>query len=73
LLLRVINDEDVASFYISRDGAAWRKCISFEVSAYHQNVGGGFMSLKPAIFASGSGRVKFRSLSYRALAPAPAT
>lgn len=67
LALRVVNDEDVASFFISRDGTAWRKCISFEVSGYHQNIGGGFMSLKPAIFAAGPGRVTFRSLSYRAL------
>jgi len=34
---------------------------------------GRFMSLKPAIFASGSGRVRFRSLSYRALSPTPAS
>jgi len=69
LKLRLINDEDVTTFYISRDGAAWRKCISFEVSGYHQNIGGGFMSLRPAIFASGPGRVRFQSLSYSRITP----
>ena len=38
-----------------------------EVSGYHHNVAGGFMSLRPAIYAAGQGRVRFAALSYRAL------
>lgn len=40
-----------------------------EVSGYHHNVAGGFMSLRPAIYAAGQGRVRFAKLSYRALGP----
>jgi xylan 1,4-beta-xylosidase len=70
MALRVVNDEDVATFYIRYGAAPWRKVMSFEVSGYNQNMADGFLSLRPAIFASGSGRVTFRSLSYAALARA---
>jgi hypothetical protein len=37
------------------------------VSGYHHNVAGGFMSLRPALYAAGQGQVRFRRLVYRAL------
>lgn len=42
--------------------------MQYEVSGYHHNVGGGFLSLRPALFAAGSGEVRFRRFRYRALA-----
>jgi hypothetical protein len=38
-----------------------------EVSGYHHNVRGGFMSLRPALYAAGSGEARFRDFRYRAL------
>ena len=38
-----------------------------EVSGYHHNVAGEFLSLRPAIYAAGEGDVRFRNFIYRAL------
>jgi beta-xylosidase len=65
--LRVVNDENVASFYSSLDGASWTLVRSFEVAGYNHNVADGFLSLRPALFVAGSGQATFRSLNYRAL------
>ena len=67
LYLRVRNDENIASFFYSADGARWTKERSFEVSGYNHNVADGFLSLRPGMFAAGEGKVMFRGLSYRAL------
>jgi xylan 1,4-beta-xylosidase len=64
--VRVVNDEDVASFFVRPEGGAWRLAISFEVSGYNHNMGDGFVSLRPALFAAGDGEVVFRSLRYAA-------
>jgi xylan 1,4-beta-xylosidase len=64
--LRVVNDRNVASFYHSRDGASWRLYASTEVSGYHHNMAGGFMSLRPAIYMLGEGSARFRNLRYAA-------
>lgn len=65
--LKLINDENVASFFYSLDGSQWTLCRSYEVSGYNHNVADGFLSLRPAVFAAGSGSVAYRSLRYRAL------
>lgn len=64
--MRVRNHENIATFYHSQDGKRWTKERSFEVSGYNHNIGDGFLSLRPAIFASGEGSVTFRSIAYRA-------
>jgi hypothetical protein len=66
LHLRVVNDEDVVTFYYSTDGTRWIKERSFEVSGYNHNVADGFLSLRPGIYASGKGGVTFNNLLYRA-------
>lgn len=66
LFLRLVNDDNVASFFYSADGKAWTLQVSFEVAGYNHNVADGFLSLRPAIFASGDGAVAFRSLTYAA-------
>ena len=38
-----------------------------EVSGYHHNVAGKFLSLRPGLYASGRGRVRFLDFRYRAL------
>ena len=68
LFLRVVNRENVATFCYSADGADWITHTSFEVAGYNHNVADGFLSLRPALYASKGGSVTFRSLRYRALA-----
>lgn len=68
LWIRMRNDRHIITFHTSRDGRAWTKFDrQMEVSGYHHNVRGGFMALRPALFAAGSGEATFRSLTYRAL------
>ena len=66
LFMRLVNDENVATFYHSEDGKGWTKERSFEVSGYNHNVADGFLSLRSGIYAAGEGRVTFRNLIYRA-------
>lgn len=67
LFLRLVNDEQVVTFYHSRDGQSWTAERSFEVAGYNHNVADGFLSLRPAIYATAGGKAVFRDLSYRAL------
>jgi len=41
--------------------------MQMEVSGYHHNVFGGFLSLRPAIFSAGNGEVRARNFVYRSL------
>ncbi len=65
--LRVINRRQVASFYRSENGGPWTKIISVDVAGYNHNMGQGFVSLRPALFASGNGSATFRNLRYAAI------
>jgi hypothetical protein len=38
-----------------------------DVSGYHHNVAYGFMSLRPAIYATGHGQARFMNLQYSAI------
>ncbi|HXX70290.1 MAG TPA: family 43 glycosylhydrolase [Polyangiaceae bacterium] len=67
--LRLRNDRHVITTWHSSDGSTWTKhWMQFEVSGYHHNVAGGFLSLRPALYAAGAGEVKYRNFRYRALA-----
>lgn len=66
--LRMRNDRHIVTFHISPDGRSWTKFDrQMEVSGYHHNVRGGFMALRPGLFAAGQGAARFRNLVYRAL------
>ena len=67
LWVRARNLANVVSFFWSEDGVRWQKTNSYEVSGYNHNVGDGFLSLRPALFASGRGEVLFKNLQYRAI------
>jgi beta-xylosidase len=67
LFLRIRNRRHIVSIHISPDGKTWKRGPrGYEVSGYHQNVRGGFLSLKPALYAAGKGEVRFRGFRYRA-------
>lgn len=68
LWLRVTNNRHVVTLHSSTDGVTWTKYpVQMEVSGYHHNVAGGFLALKPSLYATGKGAVKFRHFRYRAL------
>lgn len=67
--LRVTNNRHILTIHYSSDqGKTWHKYdTQMEVSGFHHNVAYGFMALRPAIYAAGTGKVKFRNLTYKAL------
>lgn len=67
--IRVTNDRHIVSFHTSGDGGAtWKRFDrGMEVSGYHHNVRGGFLMLRPALYAAGDGDARFRDFRFRAL------
>jgi beta-xylosidase len=66
--LRITNDRHIVTIHHSVDGKAWTKFdVQMEVSGYHHNVAGDFLSLRPAIYAAGNGTVRVRDVRYEAL------
>jgi xylan 1,4-beta-xylosidase len=69
--VKLINRANVVTFHYSRDGKQWIKHPwQMEVSGFHHNVFGGFMSLKVGIYSAGKGAVRVRQFQYRGLPPA---
>ena len=64
--LRVTNDANIVTFHYSRNGETWVKHPwQMEVSGYHHNVFGSFLSLKFGVYCLGPGEVKLRDFVYR--------
>ena len=56
------------TIHYSPDGKTWERFgTRMEVSGYHHNVAYDFLSLRPAIYAAGTGEVRFRNFTYKAL------
>jgi xylan 1,4-beta-xylosidase len=69
LHLKIRNDCHIVTFFYSGDGKGWtRHGVRSEVSGYHANTVDDLQGLRPALFAAGTGRVRFRDYRYRALA-----
>lgn len=69
VVLKITNSHHIVTMHYSTDGEHWTKHPwQFEVSGAHQNVLGGFLSLRPALFCCGSGSVRFSDFRYRGLA-----
>ena len=66
LSLRLLNRENVVTFFHSTNGRDWQTYASLEVSGYNHNIADGFLSLRPALYAAGKGSVIFRNLKYAA-------
>ena len=74
LHIRLRNDRHIVTIHYSVDGKHWvRYDRGMEVSGYHHNVGYDFLSLRPALYAAGTGEVRFRKFTYRALRAQPAS
>jgi xylan 1,4-beta-xylosidase len=68
LHLKIVNDRHLVTFYYGLDGIKWvRHGVRSETSGYHANTVDDLASLRPAIFAAGTGAVRFRSFRYLAL------
>lgn len=66
VFLRLKNLSNTVDMYYSLDGENWNKIEnSLEVSAYHHNVLGGFLSLRIGLCSIGKGKVKFKNFIYR--------
>jgi xylan 1,4-beta-xylosidase len=69
LTFRITNDHHVVTMHYRAGDGAWIKHPwQLEMSGMHQNVLGGFLSLRPSLFACGAGQVRFRGFQYRGLA-----
>jgi xylan 1,4-beta-xylosidase len=67
--LRIVNnDQEVDFFYRIEDASAAGKWIhvrgSLDVACYQQNALGGFLDLRPALYACGAGSATFRNWVY---------
>lgn len=66
--LRIVNNANIVTQYYSADGLEWtRHGLRSEVSGYNTNTADELLSLRPALFATGEGQVRFRRFRYRAL------
>ena len=64
--LRIRNDEHIVTSWYRLPGEDWvRHAIRYETSGYHANTMGDLQSLRPAIYATGDGEVRFRDFRYR--------
>ncbi len=63
--LRVVNDRQEVDFYFRIPGKPWQRTQeSAEISGMHHNVLGGFLDVRPAIYACGSGKAILRNFRY---------
>ena len=70
---RVVNDRQEIDFYYRLPGQPWRKTQeSAEISGMQHNVLGGFLDVRPAVYACGSGAATLRGFRYWPKAQAPA-
>jgi xylan 1,4-beta-xylosidase len=71
--LRIVNDRQEVDFYFKLPGQEWKKTeASAEISGMHHNVLGGFLDVRPAVYACGSGAATFHSFRYWPEVKAPA-
>jgi len=71
--LRVVNDRQEIDFYYRLPGQSWRRTAeSAEISGMDHNVLGGFLDVRPAVYACGSGSATFRAFRYWPQANVPA-
>lgn len=66
--LRIVNDHHIVTQYYSLNGMDWtRHGLRFNVEGYNTNTADELLSLRPALFAAGTGEVRFTNFTYRAL------
>ena len=69
LTMKVTNTHHIIAYHLSGDGGrTWQRFDrGMEASGYHHNVRGGFLMLRPGLYAAGPGEARFRNFRFRAL------
>jgi xylan 1,4-beta-xylosidase len=68
IALRIRNDRHIVTGWYRVPGGEWtRHAIRYETSGYHANTTGDLLSLRPALYASGTGEARFTDFLYRPL------
>lgn len=63
--LRIVNDREEIDFYYRLPGQPWRRTEeSAEIAGMNHNVLGGFLDVRPALCAYGTGKATFRGFKY---------
>lgn len=63
--LRIVNDRQELDFYFRIPGKPWRRTQeSAEISGMNHNVLGGFLDVRPTLYACGSGKTMLRNFRY---------
>ncbi len=64
---RFENNRHIVTFHTSPDGKNWKKFdVQMENSGYHHNTAYDFLSVRPGLYAFGTGKVKFRNFKNKA-------
>jgi beta-xylosidase len=70
--LRIVNDRQELDFYFRLPGRPWQRTQeSAEISGMQHNVLNGFLDVRPALYACGSGKATLRNFRYWAEVKAP--
>lgn len=68
ITLKLRNDHHIVTGWYRVDGGEWtRHSVRYETSGYHANTIGDLLSLRPAIYAAGPGRIRVDRVAYRPL------
>jgi xylan 1,4-beta-xylosidase len=63
--LRIVNDHQEIDFYVRAPNQPWQRLPeSAEISGMHHNILGGFLDVRPALSAWGTGNATFRNFRY---------
>jgi xylan 1,4-beta-xylosidase len=63
--LRIVNDRQEVDFYFRVPGQTWQRTLeSAEISGMQHNVLGGFLDVRPGIYACGAGKATLRNFRY---------
>jgi beta-xylosidase len=72
IFFRVVCQDDVVRLYFGPDGKKWTKLdTSFDVSSFSRNIFGGVESVRPGLYACGTGEVIVHSFRLKGLAMKP--
>ncbi len=67
--LRAVNDRQEVDFYFRLPGKSWQRMQeSAEIAGMDHNVLGGFLDVRPAFYACGTGKATFRNFRYGGVA-----
>jgi xylan 1,4-beta-xylosidase len=68
LQIKLQNDRHIVTCWTRTPGSRWTQYgVRFETSGYNHNTAWDFLSLRPALYCSGQGSARVRSVTYRAL------